>query len=263
MTEDRWSGGDAYERWIGRWSRPVGAIFVDWLGVPAGARWLDVGCGTGALSETILTRAAPASVSGIDPSASFVDHAARAVDDARASFAVGAAEAIPVADTSVDVAVAGLVLNFVRDLPAALAEMGRVVTAGGTVGGYVWDYAGRMELMRRFWDAAVAVDPAAAALDEAARFPICGEEPLRAAFVDAGLRAVEVRAIEVPTIFTDFDDYWSPLLSGVAPAPGYTMSLGEDRRTELRERLRSTLPAEADGSIHLVARAWAVRARTS
>ena len=117
--------------------------------------------------------------------------------------------------------------------------------------------------MRRFWDAAVAVDPAAAALDEAARFPICGEEPLRAAFVDAGLRAVEVRAIEVPTIFTDFDDYWSPLLSGVAPAPGYTMSLGEDRRTELRERLRSTLPAEADGSIHLVARAWAVRARTS
>jgi len=263
VTEDRWSGGDAYERWIGRWSRPVGAIFVDWLGVPAGARWLDVGCGTGALSETILTRAAPAAVSCIDPSASFVDHAARAVDDARASFAVGAAEAIPVADTSVDVAVAGLVLNFVRDLPAALAEMRRVVTAGGTVGGYVWDYAGRMELMRRFWDAAVAVDPAAAALDEAARFPICGEEPLRAAFVDAGLRAVEVRAIEVPTIFTDFDDYWSPLLSGVAPAPGYTMSLGEDRRTELRERLRSTLPAEADGSIHLVARAWAVRARTS
>jgi SAM-dependent methyltransferase len=263
VTADRWSDGDAYERWIGRWGRPVGAIFVDWLGVSAGARWLDVGCGTGALTDTILARAAPAGVTGVDPSASFVEHAARTVADTRASFAVGSAEDLPLGDNSADVAVAGLVLNFVHDLSAALAEMRRVVTAGGTVGGYVWDYAGGMELLRRFWDAALAVDPAAAALDEAARFPICGEQPLRAAFVDGGMRAVEVRSIEVPTVFTDFDDYWSPLLSGVAPAPGYAMSLDENRRAQLRERLRSTLPKAADGSIHLVARAWAVRARTS
>jgi SAM-dependent methyltransferase len=260
---DRWSGGEDYERWIGRWSRPVGAIFVDWLGVPAGARWLDVGCGTGALSGTILARAAPAAVTGIDPSASFVEHASRTVTDPRASFRVAGAEEIPLETASLDVAVAGLVLNFVGDLPAAFAEIRRVVVPGGTIAGYVWDYADGMELLRHFWDAAIAIDPAAAAEDEAVRFPICREAALGDAFVAAGMRAVEVRSIEVPSAFSGFDDYWSPFLSGIAAAPRFAMSLDEDRRTAIRERLRATLPTEADGSIHLVARAWAVRARTS
>jgi SAM-dependent methyltransferase len=262
VTADRWSGGDDYERWVGRWSRPVGAIFIDWLGVPAGARWLDVGCGTGALTETILARAAPVAVSGIDPSASFVEHASRRVTDPRASFRIAGAEQIPLETASVGVAVAGLVLNFVRDLPAALAEMRRVVVVGGAVGGYVWDYAGRMEMIRRFFDAAVALDPAAEAADEGARFPICAEEPLCDAFVEAGMDEVEVRSIDVPTVFAGFDDYWSPFLSGIAAAPRYAMSLDEETRSTLRERLRATLPTAPDGSIHLVARAWAVRART-
>ncbi|HEX5823869.1 MAG TPA: class I SAM-dependent methyltransferase, partial [Candidatus Limnocylindrales bacterium] len=154
---DRWAGGDDYERWIGRWSRPVGAEFVAWLGVPTGRRWLDLGCGTGALTQTILANAAPATVVGVDPSASFVTHARARVTDPRASFADGAADAIPLADASVDAAVAGLVLNFVPDLAAGLAEMRRVVVAGGTVGGYVWDYAGRMELIRTLFDAAIAL----------------------------------------------------------------------------------------------------------
>ena len=257
---DRWAGGDDYERWIGRWSRPVGAEFLAWLGVPPGRRWLDLGCGTGALTETILANAAPAAVIGEDPSESFISHARVRVPDPRASFAEGRADAIPLADGSVDAAVAGLVLNFVPDLAAGLAELRRVVVAGGAVGGYVWDYAGRMELIRTLFDAAIALDPAASVHDEGVRFPICAPEPLRAAFVAARFDAIEVRAIEVPTIFTSFNDYWTPFLSGIGPAPGYVTHLSEADRVRLRERLRTTLPTEPDGSIHLNARAWAVRA---
>jgi len=259
---DRWTGGDDYERYVGRWSRPVGADFLSWLGEPAGRRWLDLGCGTGALTEAVLATWAPVSVIGVDPSASFVAHARARVRDPRASFLEGAADAIPLPGGSVDVAVAGLVLNFIPDLAAGLAELRRVVASRGTIAGYVWDYAGRMELIRRFWDAASAIDPAAAAADEGSRFPLCAQEPLYSAFTAAGLEDVEVRPIEVPTVFKGFDDYWAPFLSGVAPAPGYAMALEEERRAALREQLRATLPTETDGSIHLVARAWAVRGRT-
>ena len=118
-----------------------------------------------------------------------------------------------------------------------------------------------MQLMRRFWDAAVALDPAAAELDEGRRFPVCRPEPLAALFQQVGLRDVQGRAIDVPTVFRDFDDYWSPFLGGQAPAPGYCMSLPEDRRAALREHIRAGLPIRADGSIHLIARSWAVKAR--
>jgi len=124
---------------------------------------------------------------------------------------------------------------------------------------YVWDYAGDMEMMRRFWDAAVALDPAALDKDEARRFPLCRPEPLAALFGDAGLAQVEVRAIDVQTIFRDFDDYWMPFLGGQGPAPTYCMSLTEDHRAALRERIRATLPFRQDGSVPMVARAWAAR----
>jgi SAM-dependent methyltransferase len=257
-----WADGDAYERWIGRWSRPVGVEFLAWLDQPDGRRWLDVGSGTGALTETILATAAPTSVVGVEPSPMFVAHARTRVLDRRASFVEGAAGALPLDPGSVDVAVAGLVLNFVPDLPAGLAELRRVVVPGGTIAGYVWDYAGRMEIIRRFFDAAIELHPAAVAADEGLRFSICAPRPLGAAFEDAGLAEVEVRPIEIPTVFTSFDDYWTPFLSGTAPAPSYAMSLSEAERGRLRERLRATLPTEDDGSIHLVARAWAVRGRT-
>jgi hypothetical protein len=122
----------------------------------------------------------------------------------------------------------------------------------------VWDYAGQMQLMRYFWDAAGALDPRARELDEGVRFPLCRPEPLQALFTGAGLADVQVRPIDVPTRFRDFDDYWTPFLGGQAPAPGYAMSLSEDRRTELREYLRARLPYDGDGSIPLIARAWAV-----
>jgi len=231
--------------------------------MPPGARWLDVGCGTGALSRTILDRAAPEAVAGLDASEGFVQHATARVADRRASFRVGDAQALPFDDGAFDAAVSGLVLNFVPAPARMVAEMRRVVRRGGLVGLYVWDYADGMELMRHFWDAAAALDPAARPLDEGRRFPICRPEPLAALFRDAGLADVEVRALDVPTVFRDFDDYWTPFLGGQGPAPGYCLSLDEARRTALREAIRARLPAQPDGRIPLTARAWAARGRAA
>jgi hypothetical protein len=137
--------------------------------------------------------------------------------------------------------------------------MRRSVRPGGTVAVYVWDYAGEMQLMRHFWDAAAALNPAAGALDEGSRFPICKQEALRTLFAQAGLAGIQERAIDLPTVFRDFDDYWSPFLGGQGPAPGYCVSLPETEREALRQRLRAELPTAPDGSIHLMARAFAVR----
>jgi ubiquinone/menaquinone biosynthesis C-methylase UbiE len=255
----RWQGGEAYERYVGRWSRPVAHAFVHWLDVRAGGRLLDDGCGTGALTETLLEAAEPAEVVGVDSSEGYVAHARAHVTDPRATFLVGDAENLPFDDASFAAAVSALVLNFVPDPLRAVAEAMRVVGERGTVAAYVWDYAGRMELMRHFWDAAVELDPAAGSLDEGRRFAICEPSALKRLFTDAGLADVETREITVPTVFRDFDDYWQPFLSGEAPAPGYAISLDEGRRAALRERLRTRLPTRPDGSIPLVARAWAVR----
>ncbi len=251
--------GAAYEPYVGRWSRLVAREFLQWLAVAPSSRWLDVGCGTGALSEVILETASPHTVVGIDPSEGYIAYARDQVDDDRARFQVGDAQALPFDAASFDAVVSGLVLNFVPEPHQAAGEMARVTRPGGIVAAYVWDYAGKMELMRYFWDAAVALNPAASELDEGRRFPLCKPDPLHRLFEGAGLREVEVRPIDVPTHFRDFDDYWSPFLGGQGPAPGYAMSLSEERRGELRERIRSTLPIAVDGSIHLIARAWAVR----
>lgn len=257
--EDKWSAGDAYEPYVGRWSRLVAPEFLDWLAVPAGRRWLDVGCGTGALSETILDRAAPQQVVGLDPSEAFLDFARSRLRDPRVALRIGDAAALPVADGTFDAAVAGLALNFVPDPGTALAEMRRAVRPGRAVAVYVWDYAGEMQLMRRFWDAATALDPTARDLDEGRRFAICRTETLLALFGEAGLTALDSCAIDVPTVFRDFEDYWSPFLGGQGPAPGYCVALSEPKRLALRERLRADLPTAPDGTISLKARALAVR----
>ncbi|HWX48561.1 MAG TPA: methyltransferase domain-containing protein [Roseomonas sp.] len=262
-TGQLWAAGEAYEPYVGRWSRLVAAEFLGRLGLPPGGRWLDIGCGTGALSGAILARCEPASVLGVDPSEGFLAHARRHLTDARARFCRGEAQALPVADKAFDAVVSGLVLNFVPDQPKAVAEMRRAARPGGRVAVYVWDYADGMQMMRRFWDAAAALDPeGAGGRDEALRFALCRPDPLGALFEAAGLRGVEVAAIAVPTVFRDFEDYWTPFLRGGAPAPAYCLSLDEARRAALRERLRATLPTEPDGSIHLSARAWMVQGRT-
>lgn len=256
---DSWSSGSAYEGYVGRWSRLVAPRFLDWLAVPAGRRWLDVGCGTAILTRAILDRCDPTSVIGVDPSPGFLDHARSVVDDRRVVLTEGTAAATGIPDGSVDSVVSGLVLNFVPDVAEALAEALRVVTPGGAIGAYVWDYAEGMQFMRRFWEAVVAQDPATSARDEATRFPIAAPGPLGDGFRMAGLRDVDVRGIEIPTHFADFDDFWMPFLRGTGPGPAYVASLDEGARDDLRQRLRASLPTGADGSIRLTARAWAAR----
>jgi SAM-dependent methyltransferase len=232
-------------------------VFLDWLGLPEGLRWLDVGCGTGALTAEILDRCAPSSVIGIEPSEAFLADARKRLG-ARAELHRAGAEALPLPDGSVDVTVSGLVLNFVPDARAAVAEATRVTRPAGTVAAYVWDYVGHMELMRYFWDAAVELDPAAP--DEGARFPISDPGRLEELFAGAGLTGQHARSIDVPTLFADFDDFWEPFLGGQGPAPTYLLSLDQPARERLRDRVRERLPIGADGTIPLVARAWAVRA---
>lgn len=259
--KDVWATGDSYEQYVGRWSRLVAHEFLDWLKPSDGLRWTDVGCGTGALAATILTQSNPVSVVGIEPSEGFLEVAAKQIGDSRARFERGDARKLPLANTSVDAAVSALMLNFVDDPQKVVAEMRRVVVPGGTVALYLWDYAGAMEFMRYFWDAAVALNADAAALDEGNRFPICQEQPLADLFRSVGLEDVETRAIDVRTDFSDFDDFWSPFLGGQGPAPTYCMALSNSDRERLRQRLRDAVPASADGSIHLKARAWGVRGR--
>lgn len=254
-----WTSGEAYERYIGRWSRKVAEELVSWLAPRAGLAWGDVGCGTGALASTILSMCEPATVSGVDASETFVAVARRSVDDPRARFEVGEAAHLPWGSGSLDVTVSGLVLNFVAD-PAAMArEMARVTRAGGVVAAYVWDYGGEMEMMRRFWDAAIAVNPADAKLDQAERYPVCAPGPLTALFERAGLTSVAARAIDIGTVFASFDDYWSPFLGKSGTAPLYLAAVDEDVRQRIRELLRARLEPRADGTIRLRARAWAVR----
>jgi SAM-dependent methyltransferase len=250
VVADVWAVGEAYEPYVGRWSRRVAREFVRWLAVPAGARWLDVGCGTGAVTATILASAEPGAVVGVDPSAGFVAYARGAAGPGH--FAVGDARTLPVRDGAADAVVSGLVLNFVPEPDRAIAEMTRA--SRGVVGAYVWDYAEGMGFMRAFWDAARAFDPDAP--DEGPRFPLCRPDRLQSAFEAAGLADVEVRELDVSTPFRDFDDFWRPFLGGQGAAPAYLMSLPDDRREAIRERLFDRL---GPGPIDLVARAWAVR----
>lgn len=259
QVSDSWERGDPYEQYVGRWSRLVAHLFLSWLRIPAGKRWLDVGCGTGALCAAIIDRCSPSSVIGIDPSDGFLKTASQNLAG-RAVLYRGNAAGIPLHDASVDVVVSGLVLNFVPDQSAAVIEMARVTTDGGTIGAYVWDYAGKMELMRFFWDAAVELDPGAAALDEGARFPLCCQGALMELFSGCNLNAVEVAPVDIVTKFASFEDYWRPFLGGQGPAPAYAMSLGETKRERLRDSIHERLPVKADGTISLIARAWAIRA---
>lgn len=256
---DKWISGAAYETYVGRWSRLVAREFLNWLNIPAGSRWLDVGCGTGVVSQTILHWANPLEVKGVDPSETFIALARDQVVNERVSFEVGDAQQLSVETSSYDAVVAGLVLNFIPDKTQALGEMVRVAKPDGVVAAYVWDYAGQMQMMRYFWDAVIALHPDALELDQGRRFPICKPEPLTALFQSIGLSQVEVRSIDIVMHFQDFEDYWNPFLGGQGPAPSYMMSLTEQDRTELQDSLKSQLPVSSDGSIDLIARAWAVR----
>ncbi len=257
--KESWANSDAYERFMGRWSARVAPQFLDWLAVPPGGVWLDVGCGTGRLTQAILETSESRVVIGIDASDHFIAYARRSITAPNVRFEVGNVQALELESNSVDAVVSGITLNFVPQPDVAVAEMRRVARAGGLVGAYVWDYADGMAMLRYFWDAAVALDTGAAAFDQGARFTICRPQPLRLLFERAGLQNVDVIPIEVAAVFPDFEDYWTPFLGGVGSAPTYMKSVPEEARRRLKDRLRETLPIAADGSISLMARAWAVK----
>ena len=258
QVQDSWNSGDPYEYFMGRWSSKMAPRFLDWLNVPGQASWLEIGCGTGALSEAIQKNCNPSTLTCIDPSPAFLEKTRQRLAG-NPEFAIGSASTIPKPDQTFDFVVSALALNFFPDLPRALSEMKRVVKINGTIAAYVWDYADRMDLLRHFWDAAITVDPGAAQLDEGKRFPICNQSNLKNLFTEAGLLDIQSSYLDIDTVFTNFDDYWEPFLGGQGPAPGYVISLNKDLKQELKTTLQNTLPVKADGTIKLMARAIAIR----
>lgn len=259
LVSDRWAVGAAYEAYMGRWSRPLAQVFIEWLAADPHRHWLDVGCGTGQLTAAICELAKPRSVIACDSSGPFLEAASSTLPDKRVAFELGDAEHLPRREGGFDVVVSGLVLNFVPHLLRAVTHMRRRLGASGVVAGYVWDYAEGPEFSRRFWDAAVALDPAALVSAESTRFAACDAAGLEAAFVGAGLRGVEIERLSITTAFANFDDYWGPFLGRTGAAPSYVATLDATQRERLRERLRELLAPEPGSPIRLEASAWAVR----
>jgi SAM-dependent methyltransferase len=256
---DQWAAGSSYEDFMGRWSRRLAPVFVSWLRIPRGVHWLDVGCGTGALADAVCSHAAPASVLGCDPAAPLIEFARKNSRDPRQSFVIAGAGKLPRRPGGYGSVSSLLALNFMPVAEHAVHEMRSVAMTGATVSACVWDYSDGMLFLRRFWDAAVAQNSAASALDEGNRFPICRRDALAALFRDSGLGDVRCGPIEICTAFASFDDYWRPFLGGTGPAPSYISSLDAAGRATLQRKLEETLPRGEDGTITLTARAWAVR----
>jgi SAM-dependent methyltransferase len=247
---------------MGRWSRLIASKFLEWAAPPQDAAWLEIGCGTGALTSAILADCAPRSILAIDASADFIAHARSEIGDDRARFEVADASKLYLPDASVDMVASGLVVNFLRDKATALAGVRRVLKPDGLLCFYVWDYpGGGIGFIDAFWKAAAQVDRQAAALDEGQRFPFCTQDGLAALCAEAGFSGIVVEPIEIETSFPDFEAFWQPFTLGAGPAPGYCSSLSEDHRAALKTRLAETLGAE--GVIHLPARAWAVKAQSA
>lgn len=249
------SGAEAYERFMGRWSRRLAGPFLRFAGVRPGDRVLDVGCGTGVVAGAAGTR-----VLGLDPVPGFVRYARERLGGPGASFLVGAAQDLPVRTGAVDRAVALLVFGFVPDPHRASGEMRRVTRPGGTLAAAVWDSTGGMEMLRVFWEAAVALDPAAEARRDTRR-PFSRPGELGTLWGETALEAVEEAGLMVALDFAGFEDFWAPFL-GQGPPAAYLRELASERRAALRERLRWDLLGDGpDRPFTLRARAWAVRGR--
>ncbi|MGC2368822.1 MAG: methyltransferase domain-containing protein [Candidatus Sulfotelmatobacter sp.] len=258
---DRWTSGADYDQWMGRWSRLLAREFLKWLELPRSLRWIDICCGSGVVTETIVELCPPASVNGIDASSQQIEFARQHRAHPNVTFQTGNAMALPFADSSFDVAVCGLGLNYIPQPEQGLKEFRRVVCPEGTVAAYVWDYSEGARFLREFWDAAAAIDSEATDFDQGRRFPMCSPEGLHALFEQAGLQDPAAHALNVVTRFKNFDDYWQPLLTGQGSAPNYLAKRDEHCKGSIRDRLRATLPVNVRGEIELPARAWAIRAR--
>jgi len=257
MLADRWEDASSYERFMGRWSRALAHELVTRLDVAEGAAWLEIGCGTGALTTAICELGAPGRVVACDMASDYVDYC-------RENLRFPALEVVPVSPGSLpehaggfDAVVSSLVLNFLPSPVDSLTAMRDACRPGGLVAAAVWDYAEGMEFLRIFWDTAGELDPATTTLDEGQRFRICRPEPLREAFAAAGLRGVVVEPVEISTPFESFEDFWEPFVHGPGPAPTYVSTLEEGARRRLEERLREILSRREPAGLR--ARAWAAR----
>jgi ubiquinone/menaquinone biosynthesis C-methylase UbiE len=256
-----WNNAQGYERFMGKWSRIAGKIFLNWLALPGGLKWLDVGCGTGAFTETIRENCAAAEIVAIDPAASHVAHGQSLVEGGGIRFEVADARSMPFENGCFDAAASALVLNFIPYREKAVAEMRRVVRPGGMVAAYVWDFAGRSGTishlnagLREFH----GVDTSGALNAEST-----SQDKLKELFVLAGLAEVETRPIEISVTYKDFDDYWESNTGFTSPAGNAVKALSEDKREELKQIVKSKLPVVEKGVISYTARVNAVKGRVS
>jgi SAM-dependent methyltransferase len=250
---------DAYESFMGRWSRRLAPRFVGFASVAEGSSVLDVGSGTGELSFALVDAIPSVRVTAVDPSSAYVRYAQQRNGRDRVRFVTGDAQSLEMPDASFDAVLSSLALNFIPDRPGALRQMIRVAKPGGIVAAAVWDYRVGMEMLRAFWDEAVALDPAVAARDER-HMPLSAPGQLSALWRDGGLTQVDEQPITIELPFSSFDDYWRPFLGGQGPAGSYAVSLSGARRDALETRLRTRLLGQrTDGPFTLHARAWAVK----
>ncbi len=257
---DMFGNAEAYERFMGRWSRLVAHGFVEFAAPEPAGRVLDVGSGTGSLAFTILERHPRSRVVGIDPSGEYVAYAkSRNSFGDRAGFETGDAQAMRFPAHEFDSALSLLVWNFIPDPKKALIETRRVVKPGGTIAAAVWDYGDRMRMLRVFWDAVVAIDPAAAKRDEK-NMPLCRSGELSKLWQECGLQAVREQPLEIETRFPSFTDYWDSFRLGQGPAGAYVAALAPDRIQALRTEVKGRLAVSSeDAPFALPARVWAVR----
>jgi SAM-dependent methyltransferase len=247
---------EAYDRWVGRYSPSLADALIDFSGVEPGSRALDVGCGPGALTAALAKRLGAENVSAADPSQPFVEACRSRLPGV--DVVAARAEELPFPDDSFDVVLSQLVVNFMDDAARGVGEIARVTRPGGVVASCVWDYTGEMTLIRTFWDAARDIEPHDAALaDEGAVMRWSSREELTELWTAAGLRDVRTAALQAHASYADFEDLWSPLPTGVAPAGAFTRSLAEGRRAALHDTFRRRLGV-GDGPFELSARAWAV-----
>jgi SAM-dependent methyltransferase len=253
------STGDAYDRFMGRWSRVLARLFAPFAAVQDGDAIVDVGCGTGALAEATAAIAPSSRIIGVDLSAAYVAAARSRSATERAFFERGDAQRLRFSAGTFDQTLSLLSFNFIPDPAAALEEMIRVTRSGGTIAAAVWDYGGGMEMLRLFWDEAITLFPAADARDER-HMPLCREGELATLWRERQLTDVREEPLTVQTVFASFEDFWLPFLDGQGPAGAFVADLEPPAREELCLRLRRRLIGEGtDLPIVLHARAWAVR----
>jgi SAM-dependent methyltransferase len=249
---------EAYDRFMGRWSRLVASLLVDFTNLPEHGRMLDVGSGAGSLAFAIARRK-PRAVLGIDPSQEYVAYVtSRNPFPDRVQFEVGDAQQLHFTDASFDAALSLLVFNFIPDPRKALFELRRVTKPGGKISAAVWDYGGGMQMLRAFWDAAVHIDPAAEKLDEK-HMPLCRSGELSTLWRQGGLENVREQALDIKMRFESLADYWDPFLLGQGPAGAYVRRLDRDRLQALRNDVSLRLSWSAENEpVVLPARAWSV-----